>query len=420
MQIGSGPDGVRGPAGHGSQARQRGQAGVLVASAALVFSCALPAAARVPVPFVPNDSLYHLSRAGLESMSVPQAWQVTRGHPRVVVAVVDTGVATNPDLAPNLLPGFNAIDGSADTTDENGHGSEQAALIGAVLDNGLGAAGICGRCRILPVKVFGADGRAGADTLARGIRWAADHGAHVINLSFALQPGSHPSPPLNDAIADAVDRGIAVVAGAGNNGSADPAANALAATNPHAIRVASIGAESHRLDAGSNRGSWVDIAASAELSAQSSRSAFHGNGGTSAAASAVSAISGLLLSCNPALTPAQIKDILMRTSTPYDIDVVARGEVDAYRAVISSGCREPAATVQAVERVKLRVVIKGAGAVSRQPAAGPYEPGTIVTLRAKPRSGWRFAAWRGPCAGRRLTCRLTVKRPTTVDAVFGR
>ena len=221
-----------------------------------------------------------------------------------------------------------------------------------MLDNGLGAAGICGRCRILPVKVFGADGRAGADTLARGIRWAADHGAHVINLSFALQPGSHPSPPLNDAIADAVDRGIAVVAGAGNNGSADPAANALAATNPQAIRVASIGAESHRLDAGSNRGSWVDVAASAELSAQSSRSAFHGNGGTSAAASAVSAISGLLLSCNPALTPAQIKDILMRTSTPYDIDVVARGEVNAYRAVISSGCREPVATVQAVERVK--------------------------------------------------------------------
>ena len=420
MQIGPGPDGVRGPAGHGSQARQRGRVGVLIASAALVFSCALPAAAREPVPFVPNDSLYHLSRAGLESMSVPQAWQVTRGHPRVVVAVVDTGVGTNPDLAPNLLPGFNAIDGSADTTDENGHGSEQAALIGAVLDNGLGAAGICGRCRILPVKVFGADGRAGADTLARGIRWAADHGAHVINLSFALQPGSHPSPPLNDAIADAVARGIAVVAGAGNKGSADPAANALAATNPQAIRVASIGAKSHRLDAGSNRGSWVDIAASAELSAQSSRSAFHGNGGTSAAASAVSAISGLLLSCNPALTPAQIKDILMRTSTPYDVDVVARGEVDAYRAVSSSGCREPVATVQAVERVELRVVIKGAGAVSRQPAAGPYEPGTIVTLRAKPRSGWRFAAWRGPCAGRRLTCRLTVKRPTTVGAVFGR
>lgn len=165
---------------------------MLVASAALVFSCALAAAAREPAPFVPNDSLYHLSQVGLESMSVPQAWRVTRGDPRVVIAVVDSGVGADPDLAPNLLPGYNAIDGSADTTDENGHGSEQAALIGAVLDNGLGAAGICGRCRVLPVKVFGADGRSGVDTLTRGIRWATEQGVEVINLSFALEPGSAP------------------------------------------------------------------------------------------------------------------------------------------------------------------------------------------------------------------------------------
>ena len=122
----------------------------------------------------------------------------------------------------------------------------------------------------------------------------------MINLSFALEPGSAPSPLLNDAIADAVGRGITVVAGAGNNGSADPAANALAATNPQVIRVASIDTESHRLDAGSNRGAWVDVAASAELSAHGSGSAPVGNGGTSAAAAAVSAISGLLLSCNAA------------------------------------------------------------------------------------------------------------------------
>ena len=172
MQTVPAPQRARGPAGHGSRTCQRGRAGVLVAAAALVFSAVLPAAAREPAPFVPNDSLYHLSRAGLESMAVPQAWRVTQGDPRVVIAVVDSGVGRDPDLAPNLLPGFNAIDGSGDTTDENGHGSEQAALIGAVLDNGLGAAGICGRCRILPVKVFGADGRADVETIARGIRWA--------------------------------------------------------------------------------------------------------------------------------------------------------------------------------------------------------------------------------------------------------
>jgi thermitase len=380
----------------------------------------LPAAAKDPAPFVPNDTLYRLSRAGLESMAVPQAWQVTRGDPRVIVAVVDTGVDREPDLAPNLLPGFNAIDGGGDTTDENGHGTEQAALIGSVLDNGRGAAGICGRCRILPVKVFGPDGRADVETIARGIRWASEHGARVINLSFALDQGAPPSQSLNDAVADAVARGITVVAGAGNSGSADPAANAFAASNPQAIRVGSIGVKSRRLDARSNRGPWVDVAASAELTARAS-SALVGTGGTSAAAAAVSAISGLLLSCNPALAAAHVKDILIRTSTPYDVDVVARGEVDAYRALLSSGCDAPdEIELDTGDTVKLTLVVQGGGTVSKQPAGRAYEPGTTVTLHARPRAGWSFAAWRGPCAGKGQICRLSVSRPVTVVAVFRR
>jgi Subtilase family/Divergent InlB B-repeat domain len=393
---------------------------VFVASAALVFSWVLPAAAREPVPFVPNDSFYHLSRAGLESMAVPQAWRVTQGDPRVVIAVVDTGVNQDPDLAPNLLlPGFNSIDGSSNTVDENGHGSEQAALIGSVPDNGIGTAGICGRCRILPVKVFDAGGHAVVNTLARGIRWAAEHGANVINLSFALLPGSAPSPLLNDAVADALSRGIVVVAGAGNSGSTDPAANALASSIPQAIRVGSIGAVSHQLDAGSNRGDWVDVAASANLSSKGLGAA--PTGGTSAAASAVSAISGLLLSCNRSLTPAQIKDILMRTSTPYGVNVLSRGEVDAYRALLLSGCSAPEELeLDASAKVKLTLAIQGGGTISRTPAAGSYEPGTVVTLRAKPRPGWDFAAWRGICAGKRLSCRFTVTRATTMTAVFSR
>ena len=392
---------------------------MFVASAALVFSGVLPAAAKDPAPFVPNDSLYHLSRAGLESMAVPQAWRITQGDPSVVIAVVDTGVARQPDLASNLLPGFNAIDGSGDTTDEHGHGTEQAALIASVLDNRLGAAGICGRCRILPVKVFGPDGRADVETIARGIRWASEHGARVINISLAPDQGAPPSQSLNEAVAGALARGVTVVAGAGNHGSADPAANAFAATTPEAIRVGSIAAESHRLDAGSNHGSWVDLAASAELSARAS-SALIGNGGTSAAAAAVSAVSGLLLSCNPALTPAHIKDILIRTSTPYDVDVAARGEVDAYRALLSSGCDVPDEIELDADRVKLTLVVQGGGTVSKHPAGRAYEPGTIVTLQARPREGWLFSGWRGPCASKRQICRLAVTRPLTVTAVFRR
>ena len=345
-------------------------------------------------------------------MAVPQAWRVTQGSPRVVVAVVDSGVSPDPDLLPNLLRGYNAIDGGSDTTDENGHGTEQAALIGAMIDNGLGSAGICGRCRILPVKVFGTDGRADVETIARGIRWASDHGARVINLSFALMPGSPPSAALNAALTEAVARGITVVASAGNDGSAEPAANALAASNPQTIRVASIDARSHRLDANSNRGSWVDVAASAELSSRGSGSA--PTGGTSAAAAAVSAISGLLLSCNPALTPALVKDILVRTSTRFDVDVAARGEVDAYEAVLSSRCAAPDDG-----EVRLTVLVRGGGTVSRQPA-GTYGSGAVVTLQARPRPGWRFASWRGACAGKRQICRFTITHPATITAVFSR
>jgi hypothetical protein len=162
------------------------------------------------------------------------------------------------------------------------------------------------------------------------------------------------------------------------------------------------------------------VAASAELTARAS-SAPVGNGGTSAAAAAVSAISGLLLSCNPALTAAHVKEILIRTSTPYDVDVVARGEVDAYRALLASGCDAPdELELDTGDRVKLRAVVRGGGTVSRQPAGRAYEPGTIVTLHARPRPGWSFAAWRGPCAGKGQLCRLSVIRPVTVVAVFRR
>ena len=133
----------------------------------------------------------------------------------------------------------------------------------------------------------------------------------------------------------------------------------------------------------------------------------------------MSAISGLLLSCNPALTPAHIKDILVRTSTPYGVEVASAGEVNAYRAVLSSGCPEPA-VAEPAEVNKLTVLVRGGGTVSRQPTGGWYEDGTVVTLQAKPRPGWHFDSWRGPCAGKRQTCRFAVTRPATVTAVFSR
>jgi hypothetical protein len=114
-----------------------------------------------------------------------------------------------------------------------------------------------------------------------------------------------------------------------------------------------------------------------------------------------------------------VKEILMLTSTPYDVDVLARGEVDAYDALVASGCEAPG-ELELDTDVSLTVLVQGSGTVGRHPAARSYDPGTVVTLQAKPRPGWTFASWRGPCAGKRQTCRLTLSRSVTVTAVFRR
>ena len=85
-------------------------------------------------PFIPNDPGFEPSRAALEAMSVPQAWSLTKGDPAVVIALIDTGVAQDPDLS--LMRG--------DTTDEDGHGTAMAAIAAARSDKGIGTAGICG------------------------------------------------------------------------------------------------------------------------------------------------------------------------------------------------------------------------------------------------------------------------------------
>ena len=109
----------------------------------------------------------------------------------------------------------------------------------------------------------------------------------------------------------------------------------------------------------------------------------------------------------------------MRTSTPHAVEVASGGEVNAYRAVLSSGCPAPD-VAELVEVNKLTVLLRGGGTVSRQPNGGWYEDGSVATLQAKPRLGWHFASWRGACAGKRQTCRIKVTRPATVTAMFSR
>lgn len=144
----------------------------------------------------------------------------------VIVAVVDSGVDYyHPDLAGRVLaPGYDAVTGAADGMDILGHGTHVAGIIAATVDNGVGVAAVAGMvyARILPVRVFNAQGLSTMADIIRGIEYAADEGADVINLSLGLVDGANnpvQDPILETAVGYAQSKGALVVAAAGNAGS---------------------------------------------------------------------------------------------------------------------------------------------------------------------------------------------------------
>lgn len=178
--------------------------------------------AWVHASWTPDDPLlgrqWHLERIG-----APRAWAWSTGR-GVTVAVVDTGVACEDrppfsrgtDLAQTwCLPGFSIIDSKPGGSDDNGHGTHVAGTIAQSTNNGVGGAGVAFHARLLPVKVLDARGSGTTIQVADGIRFAADSGAHVINLSLG---GARASRIMQDAIAYARSKGAVVVAAAGNNG----------------------------------------------------------------------------------------------------------------------------------------------------------------------------------------------------------
>lgn len=227
--------------------RKAATAGSLLAAMAMVTSTTTPAHAAT------NDPL-RAQQWGLDQVRAEQAWPTSTGA-GAVVAVVDTGVDfSHPDLKANLLQGatftgcqgtspcgngdFRGPDGE-NNADE--HGTHVAGIVAAVTDNGIGVAGTAPDAKILPVKVL-EDGSGSFAEIAAGIRWSADNGADVINLSLGGLPGLQAltltgvESDVTDAIAYANERGVTVVAAAGN--TATPLCN-TPAFEPGAICVAS-------------------------------------------------------------------------------------------------------------------------------------------------------------------------------------
>lgn len=309
-----------------------------LAAAAAAVLAALTAAASGPRPFVPNDPDYPLNAAAARDLALPDAWALTRGSRSIVVAVVDTGLVADADL--EVASSWCVAPGCTSAADENGHGTVMAHIAAGHVDNGLDGAGVCGRCRVMVVKVTDARGRFGSDELAAGIRGAVEHGARVINLSLGSDPGAPPAPAVNAAAANAIASGIPVVMAAGNAGLGSPSANAMASSSPAAIRVANVAPGTKKLARNSNRGRWVDVAAPGTETSAVGAATRSTDAGTSDSAAYTSGVVALMLSCNPRLTPAALKAALLRTGTPVDgLDVASGKVVNAYAAVRAAGCR---------------------------------------------------------------------------------
>jgi serine protease len=216
-----------------------------VALAVVVAAVASPGAgAAAGPPFVPDDSgslgraggwqSIQWNFAGPFGVGAPGAWSnlIAAGRPGgagVTVAVLDTGVAyasrppfrRSPDLArTRFVRGYDFIDGDPYPVDEDGHGTHVASTIAENTDNGIGLTGLAYGVRIMPVRVLDASGAGSADAMARGIRFAATHGAEIINLSvsFDTSVGASQISEVLRAIDDAYARGSLVVAAAGNAG----------------------------------------------------------------------------------------------------------------------------------------------------------------------------------------------------------
>jgi thermitase len=165
---------------------------------------------------VPNDPRYP-QLWGLAKISAPAAWNINTGSTSVTVGIVDTGISTDHlDLAANVVPGHDFVQGDSDPRDFNGHGTHVAGTIGARGNNGRGLTGVTWQVGLMPVRVLDGSGSGSNANVTAGLAYACTHGASVVNASLG---GTSYSTAMRDAIAYCPNT-LFVVA-AGNEGVSD-------------------------------------------------------------------------------------------------------------------------------------------------------------------------------------------------------
>ena len=280
----------------------------------------------------PNDALYARYQWNLPMIETELGWEIGKGSADVIVAVVDTGVDLNhSDLQGRLLAGFNAINSTNAPYDDVGHGTHVTGIIGALINNSEGVAGMSWYNSILPIKVLDKSGAGSTYNVAQGIIWAADHGAKVINLSL----GNYASANfLHDAIRYAYDKDVVLIAASGNDNTESPG---YPAAYPEVFAVAA--SDSHRNKASfSNYGNYIDVTApGVNIASTYPSNRYASMSGTSMASPHVSALAAMIRSVNPQLRNTEVMDIMRRTAK--DLGAIGKdnyygyGQIDVMKAL---------------------------------------------------------------------------------------
>ncbi len=224
----------------------------------------------VQAAFIPDDKLYsyqwNLNNPARNDIRMQEAWDIEEGDPNVIVAVVDTGVAYEdfdiyrqaPDLADTrFVPGYDFVNDDNHPNDDHGHGTHVTGTIAQSTNNLIGVAGVAFRCSIMPVKAVDDDGVGDVFTISQGILFAVEHGARVINLSVG---SLRSSATLQDAVKMAYDRGVTVVAAAGNEYTKRNQPSYPAAYTDYCIAVGAVRYDLTRAPY-SSTGSYVSVVA---------------------------------------------------------------------------------------------------------------------------------------------------------------
>lgn len=249
-----------------------------------------------------------------QTISAMHGWDITLGSPDVIIAILDTGInISHPEFAGRLVQGYDFVNDDNDPTDDHGHGTHVAGIVAATANNGLGSAGVCPKCSIMPIKVLNENNSGKWTYVADGINYAADNGAKVINLSLGSTALNH---LVEKAIIDAQNKNVLVIAAAGN-AATDRTFYPAAFDNVLAVNATD---QNDRRWSLSNFGDYIDVSApgnaiySTAYDLNNSYGGYTFMNGTSMAAPHVAGLAGLLFSQDRTLSNADVAQRIMESA----------------------------------------------------------------------------------------------------------